>query len=169
MKTINQIGKTVLSRIFKSETNNQIGKTVLSRIFKSETKFIAGMNFKRTVSFPDEEFNLTECIFQEESNEDDNEKTIFETKVQIWGMTIGLRNLEIIKDGEMLWDTLWFSDFWQEEIIPSHLIITNSKEYAHYSDGVWNKNDDVYVYRISEKQIQDIYREIDDFVTDHAH
>lgn len=142
-------------------TINQIGKAVLSRVFKSETKFIQGMDFERTVHFPNEEFNLTKSIFQHEEEGNDYEKTIFETKVQIWGMTIGLRDLEIIQDGEMLWDSLWQSDLWAEEIIPSHLIIIRSKEYAHYSDGIWNKNDDVYVYRISEKQIRDIYKEID--------
>ena len=148
MKTISQIGKAALSRIFKPESTMKGNFTT----------------FERTVTFPNEELSLTKCIFQYEGKYGKNKETTFITKVQVWGITIGLRNLEIIQDGEILFESLWPIQTWEEKAHPSHIIIINSKEYLDYSDRCGSIHEDVFIYRISEKQIADITKRRDESI-----
>lgn len=142
MKTISQIGKAALSRIFKSESSMKGNFTT----------------FERTVTFPNEELSLTKCIFQYTGEYGKNEETTFDTKVQVWGIELGLQDVDIIADGEMLLDSLCSIQKWEKNVYPSHLIITYFKKYSNYSDKCGSEHEDVFIYRISEKQKQDIFK-----------
>ncbi len=151
------------------KTISQIGKAALLRIFKPFYKTESGVEIERTVDFPKHELSLTQAIFTYELEESGVEKIIYTTKIQLWSIWTGLQDVEIGVDGEMLGPFIAKHKGWRTEAVPSHVALIQTKEvFSEINPLVKHtKHEDVYVYRISQKNFEDIQEWIDSEMANH--
>ncbi|MCU0680225.1 MAG: hypothetical protein MUF50_02895 [Planctomycetes bacterium] len=140
MKTITQIGKASLLKIFKP----------LSKIDAMEERYV-------TVQFPKEEFNLLAPI---KANYDNHHWGDLQfrsgTDYMFWGVALGLITIEV-KNEKSILDSIKKNRL--RGFFPSHLIVKN------WSNGdMGGEHEDYIIYRLSPKQEQSIRCKVFDLI-----
>ena len=124
------------------KTLNQIGKDALTRIFKPVVKIDAMTEFYRSISFPNDEFDVSKPI-EVKSNHQHYGNLQFNSSVsyKVWGIELGLVHLKI-ENGQSILDAIS-----ELKELPSHLIVLS------WSNGdMGGEHEDYTVYRFSSKQ-----------------
>ncbi len=129
MKTINQIGKAALSRIFKP------GK-------KGATEFCGNYEFERTVKFFQDNGNLE--IPRYFSEETETGLITLSADFKVWSIELGLHDVVVDENETNLYKAI-YKDYLKK---PTHIIVINKRKYDDYYDHYTIENEDVCIYRV---------------------
>jgi hypothetical protein len=132
MKTINQIGKAALSRIFKAEQ-------------KGDVQSGSNYQFERTVRFMQDNGDLVIPHYVEEPLDDnDTGMTTLSVHYKVWSIELGIRDVNIENE-----DNLYKAIYKDYLTKPSHIIVINKRQYQDFYDNYIIENDDVCIYRVN--------------------
>ncbi len=129
MKTISQIGKSALSRIFKAEQ-------------KGDVQSGANYQFERTVRFMQDNGSLEIPHYEPEDTE--TGKITLSVQYKVWSIELGIRDVNIENE-----DNLYKAIYKDYLTKPSHIIVINKRKYQDFYDNYVVENDDVCIYRVN--------------------
>ncbi|HZX73209.1 MAG TPA: hypothetical protein VFE57_02230 [Cyclobacteriaceae bacterium] len=130
MKTLTQIGKAALSRIFKPEQKGDVASG-------------ARYQFERTVIFTEDHgtLEIPDC----EPEDTDTGLVTFSVRYKVWSIELGLRDVKIQEEDENLYKAI-YREYLTE---PSHIIVISTRKYIDYYDHYTTENEDVCIYRVT--------------------
>lgn len=129
MKSISQIGKAGLSRIFKPEQ-------------KGDVQSGENYQFERTVKFLQDDGSLTIPHYDVEETE--TGQTTLSTEFKVWSIELGIRDVKLDENDENLYKAI-YRDYLLK---PTHIIVIHKRKYADFYDHYTIENEDVCIYRV---------------------
>ncbi len=129
MKTISQIGKAGLSRIFKPEQ-------------KGDVQSGANYQFERTVKFLQDDGSLTIPHYDVEDTE--TGQITLSVEFKVWSIELGIRDVNLIENEENLYKAIYR----EYDLKPTHIIVIYKRKYEDFYDHYTTENDDVCIYRV---------------------
>jgi hypothetical protein len=129
MKTISQIGKAGLSRIFKPEQ-------------KGDVHSGANYQFERTVKFFHDDGSLTISNYDVEETE--TGQITLSTEFKVWSIELGIRDVNLSENEENLYKAI-YRDY---DLKPTHIIVIHKRKYVDFYDHYTTENEDVCIYRV---------------------
>lgn len=130
MKSISQIGKAALARIFKSEQ-------------KGDVQSGANYQFERTVKFFHDDGSLTVPHYDIEETE--TGQITLSTIFKVWSIELGIRDVTINENEENLYKSIYR----EYDLKPTHIIVIHKRKYADFYDHYTTENEDVCIYRVN--------------------
>ena len=129
MKTISQIGKSALSRIFKPEQKGSI---------YSGSKH----QFERTVLFLQHNGKLQIQCYEPENTE--TGQITFSEEYKVWSIELGIREVNI-ENEDNLYKAI-YKDYFTK---PTHIIAIYKRKYQDFYDNYLAEKEEVVIYRVN--------------------
>jgi hypothetical protein len=129
MKSISQIGKAGLSRIFKPEQ-------------KGDVQSGANYQFERTVKFFQDDGSLTIPHYDVEKTK--TGQITLSTEFKVWSIELGIRNVNLSENEKNLYKAIYR----EYDLKPTHIIVIHRRKYADHYDHYAIENEDVCIYRV---------------------